>query len=198
MPALALCLLWVLATAARSAPVAPVGGREPARYEELTLLLHGVLQIAQDVNSAYTTTEERLTRARHGLDLSGRVLELLGLQVSQGRNATRELRTNLLEIQMDEDALQLQAEATAQGLAEAAWAQQALQDSVCRLQVQLRGARLRRARHAVETLKALADKQSRLMWVLKGHMHRQRQEMKAQQEWLQQLQERLHTAALPA
>lgn len=54
---------------------------------------------------------------------------------------------------MDKAAVQLQAETTAQELAEAAQAQQALRDSVRRLQVQLRGARLGRAHHELETLK---------------------------------------------
>ncbi|KAM6169019.1 angiopoietin-like protein 8 [Erethizon dorsatum] len=198
MPMLALCLLWVLATVAQSAPVAPMGGLEPAQHEELTLLFHGAVQLGQALNSVYRTTEARLTEARHSLGLSGRVLELLGLQVSQGRDATQKLRTNLLEIQTDEDALQLQAEATAQELAEVAQAQQVLQDSVRRLQVQLSGAWLGHAWHKFETLKARADKQSHLMWVLMGHIQRQRREMAVQQQWLRQIQERLHTAALPA
>ncbi|XP_004632886.1 angiopoietin-like protein 8 [Octodon degus] len=198
MPSLTLCLLGVLATVACSAPVEPTGSTEPAQYEELTLLLHGVLQLSQALNGVYRTTEKRLTEARHGVDLSGHVLEFLGLEVSQGRDATQELRTNLSEIQMDEDALQAQAEAAAQELAQAGQAQQVLQDGVQRLQTQLRDAWLGHARHELETLKAHSNKQSYLMWVIMGHMQRQKQEMVVQQQWLRQIQERLHAAALPA
>ncbi|XP_004865625.1 angiopoietin-like protein 8 isoform X2 [Heterocephalus glaber] len=198
MPMLTLCLLWVLSTTAWPAPVAPIGDPEPAQHEELTLLFHGALQLAQALNSVYKATEARLMEARHSLGLYGHALQLLGLQVSQGQDATQELRTNLLGIQMDEDTLQLQAKATAQELAEVAQAQQVLQDSVQRLDGQLRGAWLGRAHHELETLKVHADKQSHLMWVLTGHMQRQRREMAEQQQWLQQIEERLHTAALPA
>lgn len=104
MAALALSLLWVLTVLVASAPMGPTGDREPARYEELTLLLHGALQLSQAFNTIYSSTEEQLTEATHNLGLLGRVLELLGLQISQGRNVTQELRTNLLEIQVGTEA----------------------------------------------------------------------------------------------
>lgn len=40
------------------------------------------------------------------------------------------------------------------------------------------------------TPQAHADKQSHILWALKGHVQRQRQEMMAQQHQLQQIQER--------
>lgn len=100
MPTLALCFLWVLVTVAQPAPAAPIVGSEPAQHEELTLLFHGALQLGQALNSVYRATEARLTKARDSLGLYGHALGLLGLQVSRGRDATRELRTNLLEIQV--------------------------------------------------------------------------------------------------
>ncbi|XP_014415017.1 angiopoietin-like protein 8 isoform X2 [Camelus ferus] len=47
-------------------------------------------------------------------------------------------------------------------------------------------------------MQAHADKQSHIVWALRGHVQRQRQEMVAQQQRLRQIQERLHMAALPA
>lgn len=198
MAVLALCLLWALATAVRPAPVAPLGGPEPAQYEELTLLFHGALQLGQALNGVYRATEARLTEAGRSLGLFDRALEFLGTEVSQGRDAAQEIRTSLSEIQVEEDALHLRAEATARSLGEVARAQQALRDTVRRLQVQLRGAWLGQAHQEFETLKARADKQSHLLWALTGHVQRQQREMAEQQQWLQQIQQRLHTAALPA
>lgn len=100
MAVLTLCLLWVLTTAVRPAPVSPLGGSEPAQYEELTLLFHGALQLGQSLNSVYRATEARLTEAGHSLGLFDRALGLLGTEVSQGRDATQELRASLSEIQV--------------------------------------------------------------------------------------------------
>uniref|UniRef100_A0A8C5LGJ4 Angiopoietin-like 8 n=1 Tax=Jaculus jaculus TaxID=51337 RepID=A0A8C5LGJ4_JACJA len=198
MAALALCLLWALTAAARTAPVSSPGDPEPAQYEELTLLFHGALQLGQTLNSVYKTTEARLTEAGNNLGLFDRALELLRTEVNQGWDATQELRTRLSEMQMEEDDLQQSTEATAQLLGEVARAQQALQDNVRHLEAQLKDPWLGHARHEFETLKAHADKQSHLLWALAGHVQRQRREMAEQQRWLRQIQERLHTAALPA
>lgn len=54
---------------------------------------------------------------------------------------------------MEEDALKLQAEATAQVLGEVAQGQQVLRDSMQRLEVQLRGAWLGNAQQEFEALK---------------------------------------------
>lgn len=43
---------------------------------------------------------------------------------------------------------------------------------------------------SVLTLQARADKQSHIVWVLTGHVQRQRQEMAAQEHRLRQIQER--------
>ncbi|XP_044110108.1 angiopoietin-like protein 8 [Neovison vison] len=198
MPTLALCLLCVLATAARPAPAAPVRGLEPAEHEELTLLFHGALQLGQALNGVYRATEARLTKAGHSLGLYGRALGLLGQEVSRGRDAAQELRTSLLEMQMEEDTLKQQAEATARALGEVAQGQQVLRESMQRLEVRLRGAWLGHAQQEFEALKAHADKQSHIIWALTGHVQQQRREMVAQQHRLRQIQERLHTAALPA
>ncbi|XP_039106915.1 angiopoietin-like protein 8 [Hyaena hyaena] len=198
MPMLALFLLCVLATGLRPTSAAPVGSLEPAQHEELTLLFHGTLQLGQALNSVYRATEARLTKAGHSVGLYGHALGLLGQEVSRGRDAAQELRTSLLEMQVEEDALKLQAEATAQALGEAARGQQALWESMQRLEVQLRGAWLSHAQQEFEALKAHADEQSHVMWALTGHVQRQQQELAAQQHRLRQIQERLHTAALPA
>ncbi|XP_030156610.1 angiopoietin-like protein 8 [Lynx canadensis] len=198
MPVLALCLLCALATEPWPSSAAPVGSLEPAQHEELTLLFHGTLQLGQALNSVYRTTEARLTKAGHSVGLYGHALGLLGQEVSRGRDAAQELRTSLLEMQMEEDALKLQAEATAQALGEAAQGQRALRESMLRLEGQLRGAWLGHAQQEFEALKAHADKQSHIVWALTGHVQRQRQELAAQQHRLRQIQERLHTAALPA
>ncbi|KAF6092174.1 angiopoietin like 8 [Phyllostomus discolor] len=198
MPVLTLCLLCALATEAWPASAAPVGSLEPAQHEELTLLFHGALQLGQALNSVYRATEAQLVEAKHSLGLYGRALGLLGQEVNQGRDAAQELQASLLKMQMEEDALKLQAEATAQELGEMAQGQQVLRESMQQLEVQLRGAWLGHAHREFEDLKTLADKQSHILWVLKGHVQRQRQEMMAQQHRLQQIQERLHTAALPA
>lgn len=100
MPKLTLCLLCALATVARPASAAPVGGLEPAKQEELTLLFHGALQLGQALNGVYRATEARLTKAGHSLGLYGHVLGLLGQEVSRGRDAAQELRTSLLEMQV--------------------------------------------------------------------------------------------------
>ncbi|XP_020037024.1 angiopoietin-like protein 8 [Castor canadensis] len=198
MPALALCLLCALATVARPVPVAPPGGPEPAQHEELTLLFHGALQLGQALNGVYKSTDAQLMEAGRSVGLYDRALELLGLEVSQGQDAAQELRTSLLEMQTEEDALQVQAEATAQTLGEVAQAQQELRDSIWRLEAQLRGTWLGHTRQELESLKAHAEKQSHLVWALTGHVQRQRREMQKQQHWLRQIQGRLHTAALPA
>ncbi|XP_017517543.3 angiopoietin-like protein 8 [Manis javanica] len=198
MPTLTLCLLCALAAVARPALAAPVGRLEPAQHEELTLLFHGALQLGQALNGVYRTTDAQLTEARHNLDLYGRTLGLLGQEVSRGRDAAQELHTSLLEMQMEENALKLQAEAIAQALGEVAQGQQVLHESMQQLEVQLRDVWLDHARQEFEALKAHADKQSHTMWALMGHVQRQRQEMAEQQERLRQIQERLHTAALPA
>lgn len=100
MAVLALCLLWALVTAVRPAPVAPLGGPEPAQNEELTLLFHGALQLGQALNSVYRATEARLTEAGRNLGLFDQALEFLGTEVRQGQDATQELRTSLSEIQV--------------------------------------------------------------------------------------------------
>ncbi|XP_014652447.1 PREDICTED: angiopoietin-like protein 8 [Ceratotherium simum simum] len=198
MPVLVLCLLCALATVARPVSAAPVGGQELAQQEELILLSHGALQLGQALNSVYMTTETQLKEAGHSVGLYGGALGLLGQEVSRGRDVAQELRGSLLELQMEEDALQLQAEATAQELGEAAQEQQELWESLRGLEARLRGARLGHTRQELEALKAHADKQSHIMWVLTGHVQRQRQKMAAQERRLRQIQERLHTAALPA
>ncbi|XP_054418173.1 angiopoietin-like protein 8 [Pteronotus mesoamericanus] len=198
MPALTLCLLCALATAVGPVSAAPVGSLEPAQHEELTLLFHGALQLGQALNNVYKATEARLVEARHSIGLYGRALGLLGQEVSQGRDATQELQASLLKMQREEDALKLQAEATAQVLQEMAQGQQVLRERMQQLEVQLRGAWLGHAHQEFEALKAHADQQSYILWALKGHVQRQRQEMAAQQHRLRQIQERLHTAALPA
>ncbi|KAK2087377.1 Angiopoietin-like protein 8 [Saguinus oedipus] len=189
MPVLSLCLLWALVMVARPASVAPGGGTELASHEELTLLFHGTLQLGQALNGVYRTTETRLAKARSNLGVYGRTVELLGQEVSQGREAAQELRASLLESQKEEDILQLHAEATAEVLGEVAQAQKVLQDSVRQLEVQL-SAWLGHAYEELEALKAHADKQSHILWALAGHMQRQRREMVAQQHRLRQIQER--------
>ncbi|KAF5914363.1 hypothetical protein HPG69_000474 [Diceros bicornis minor] len=190
MPVLVLCLLCALATVARPVSAAPVGGQELAQQEELILLSHGALQLGQALNSVYRTTETQLKEAGHSVGLYGGALGLLGQEVSRGRDVAQELRGSLLELQMEEDALQLQAEATAQELGEAAQGQQELWESLRRLEARLRGARLGHARQELEALKAHTDKQSHIMWVLTGHVQRQRQKMAAQERWLRQIQKR--------
>ncbi|XP_067589807.1 angiopoietin-like protein 8 [Globicephala melas] len=198
MPMLMLCLLCALAMVAQPAPVAPMSGSEPAQQEELTLLFHGALQLSQALNGVYRATEAQLTEAGRSLSLYGQALGLLRQEVSQGQDAAQELRASLLEMQMAEDGLKLQAEATAQALEEVAQGQQVLRKKMKRMEVQLRGAWLGHARQEFEALKAHADKQSHIVWALMGHMQRQKQEMMAQQQRLRDIQERLHTAALPA
>uniref|UniRef100_A0A2K5Y757 Angiopoietin like 8 n=1 Tax=Mandrillus leucophaeus TaxID=9568 RepID=A0A2K5Y757_MANLE len=153
MPVPALCLLWALAMVIQPASAAPVGSPELAEHEELTLLFHGTLQLGQALNGVYKTTEGRLTKARNSLGLYGRTVELLGQEVSRGRDAAQELRASLLETQMEEDILQLKAEAAAEVLEEVAQAQKVLQDSVRRLEVQLRSAWLGPAYQEFEVLK---------------------------------------------
>ncbi|XP_045402226.1 angiopoietin-like protein 8 [Lemur catta] len=198
MPVLALCLLWALATVARPVLAAPAGSLEPAKHEEVILLFHGTLQLSQALNGVYRATEARLTEAGRNLGLYGHTLGLLGQDISRGRDVAQELQASLLETQREEDILQLHAEATAQVLGEVAQEQQVLWDNVRQLEVQLRGAGLGHAHQEFEALKAHADKQSHIVWALMGHVQQQRQEMAAQQHRLRKIQERLHTAALPA
>ncbi|XP_037361741.1 angiopoietin-like protein 8 [Talpa occidentalis] len=190
MPMLMLCLLYNLATVAWPTMAAPMGGPEPAQHEELTLLFHGVLQLGQAFNGVYRNTETQLTEAGHSLGRYDQVLGLLGQEVSQGRDAAQELRTSLLEMQVEEDVLKQQAEAITEALEEVAQGQQVLLESMQRLEVQLKGVWLGHARQEFEILKAHADKQSHIVWALTGHVQRQRQEMVAQQHRLQQIQER--------
>ncbi|XP_016063366.1 PREDICTED: angiopoietin-like protein 8 [Miniopterus natalensis] len=185
-----LCLLCGLLTMAWPASTAPVGSLEPAQHEELTLLFHGALQLGQALNGVYRATETRLMEARDNLGLYGRALGLLRQEVSHGWDAAQELRASLLEMQTEEDALKLQAEATAQALGEAAQGQQVLRESMQQLEVRLRGAWLGPAHQEFEALKARADKQSHIVWALTGHVQRQRREMAAQQHRLRQIQER--------
>ncbi|XP_012790008.2 angiopoietin-like protein 8 [Sorex araneus] len=196
MATLGLCLLCALVVS--PALAAPVGDSEPAQQEELTLLFHGALQLGQALNGVYRTTESRLEEASHSLGLYGQTLGLLGQEVSHGRDATQELRTDLLEMQVEEDILKLQVESTAQALGEVAQGQRVLRESMQRLEAQLRGAWLGPAHQEFEALKAHANEQSHIIWALTGHVQRQKQEMEAQQQRLRQIQERLHTAALPA
>ncbi|XP_069447244.1 angiopoietin-like protein 8 isoform X3 [Ovis canadensis] len=198
MPVLVLCLLCALATTAQPALVGFTSGSEPAQQEELTLLFHGALQLSQALNGVYKATEAQLTKAGDSLSLYGQVLGLLGKEVSQGQDAAQELRASLLEMQIEEDGLKLQAEATAQALGEMARGQQVLWEKMTRLEAQLKGVWLGHARQEFEALKAHADEQNHIVWVLTGHVQRQKQEMMAQQQRLRQIQERLHMAALPA
>ncbi|KAM7142861.1 angiopoietin-like protein 8 [Molossus nigricans] len=195
---LALCLLCALLMMVWPASAAPAGSLELAQHEELTLLFHGSLQLGQALNGVYRATDARLMEARHNLGLYNHALGLLEEEVGQGWDAAQELRASLLEIQMEEDALKRQAEATAQALGEAAQGQQVLRASMKQLEDRLRSVWLGRAHQEFEALKARADKQSHIMWALTGHVEQQRREMVAQQHRLQQIQERLHTAALPA
>ncbi|XP_006898850.1 PREDICTED: betatrophin [Elephantulus edwardii] len=194
----ALCLLWTLVAAARPLVAAPTGGPEPAQYEELTLLFHGALQLGQALNGVYKTTEARLTEAERSLGLYGHVLELLGQEVHQGRAEAQKLHTSLSQIQTEENVLEVQAEAMAQALEEVAQKQQELWGRLRQLEVRLRGAWLGPAHHEFKALKERADKQSYVVWALTGLIRRQQREMAAQQERLRSIQERLHTAALPA
>ncbi|KAM4888496.1 angiopoietin-like protein 8 [Thomomys bottae] len=198
MPVLSLYLLCALVTVALPVPAAPVGGAQPAQHEELTLLFHGALQLGQALNGVYKSTEEKLMEVRRNLGLFDQALGLLGTKVHEGRDAAQKLRTSLLEMQTEEDALQLRTEATAQLLGEVTQAQRRLRDSVKQLEVQLRGAWLGQAGQEFEAIKAHTEKQSHLVWALTGHLQRQRLEMRKQRQWLRQIQERLHTAALPA
>ncbi|XP_004716851.2 angiopoietin-like protein 8 [Echinops telfairi] len=198
MATLALCLLWTLATVARPLLAAPTGSPEPAQQEELTLLFHGALQLGQALNGVYRATEARLEEARHSLGLYSQALGLLGQELHQDQATAQELHTGLLKIQEEENALHLQAEAMEQVLREVAQKQQELRGRVQGLELRLRGARLGRAWHEFEALKALADEQSYIVWTLHGHAQRQKREMEAQQQRLRQIQERLHMAALPA
>lgn len=59
---------------------------------------------------------------------------------------------------MEEDALKLQAEATAQALGEVAQGQQVLRESMQQLEVRLRGAWLGHARQEFEALKVRASR----------------------------------------
>ncbi|XP_036353926.2 angiopoietin-like protein 8 [Ochotona princeps] len=188
----ALCLLWALAALARPTPPIPTGGpEEPAQGEELTLLFHGALQLGQALNGVYKATDTQLTEAGRNLGLYGHTLQLLRRDVSWGRAAAQELRASLKQVQTEGVALQLQAEATAQELAELAQGQRSLRDSVWRLEGKLLGARLGQAQHQeLEALKVHADKQSHMVWALAGHLQRQRQEMAAQQRSLRQIQHR--------
>ncbi|XP_024601567.1 angiopoietin-like protein 8 isoform X1 [Neophocaena asiaeorientalis asiaeorientalis] len=153
MPMLMLCLLCALAMVAQPAPVAPMSGSEPAQQEELTLLFHGALQLSQALNGVYRATEAQLTEAGRSLSFYGQALGLLGQEVSHGQDAAQELRASLLEMQMAEDGLKLQAEATAQALGEVAEGQQVLWKKMKRMEVQLRGAWLGHARQEFEALK---------------------------------------------
>lgn len=107
MPVPALCLLWALAMVIQPASAAPVSSPELAEHEELTLLFHGTLQLGQALNGVYKTTEGRLTKARNSLGLYGRTMELLGQEVSRGRDAAQELRASLLETQVGTTAATL-------------------------------------------------------------------------------------------
>lgn len=70
-----------------------------------------------------------------------------------GRQRSCHSDTPLSAQQLEEEDLQLQAEATAQVLTEVAQAQQVLRDSVQRLEAQLQGAWLGHARQEFEALK---------------------------------------------
>ncbi|XP_076977883.1 angiopoietin-like protein 8 isoform X2 [Tamandua tetradactyla] len=197
MAAPALGLLWILAAAAQPAQAAPMGDPEPAQQEELTLLFHGALQLGQALNSVYKATEAKLTEAGHSLGLYSHILGLVAQEVSQGQAGAQELHRNLSDMQTEEDTLQLHVELTAQALGQVTQEQQVLRDSVQKLEGRLRGAWLGQAWQEFEALKAHAEEQSHIVWALAGHVQRQRQEMVAQQQRLQQIRERLRTAALP-
>uniref|UniRef100_A0A452F2D3 Angiopoietin like 8 n=1 Tax=Capra hircus TaxID=9925 RepID=A0A452F2D3_CAPHI len=199
MPVLVLCLLCALATTAQPALVGFTSGPEPAQQEELTLLFHGALQLSQALNGVYKATEAQLTKAGDSLSLYGQVLGLLGKEVSQGQDAAQELRASLLEMQVEEDGLKLQAEATAQALGEVARGQQVLREKMKRLEAQLKGVWLGHARQEFEALKVrdldsqsdlISKPSNHIVWVLTGHVQRQKQEMMAQQQRLRQIQER--------
>ncbi|XP_023373756.1 angiopoietin-like protein 8 isoform X2 [Otolemur garnettii] len=198
MSALALCLLWTLATAAQPAPTPPVGSLEPAQQEELTLLFHGTLQLGQALNGVYRATEAQLTEAGRNLGLYGHTLRLLGQEISRGRDAAQELRASLLDTQVGTAAGMLWVDKTRQVLGEVAQEQRVLWDNVRRLEGQLSGAWLGHTHQEFEALKAHADRQSHVVWALMGHVQRQKREIAEQQHRLQKIQERLHTAALPA
>ncbi|XP_020750017.2 angiopoietin-like protein 8 isoform X3 [Odocoileus virginianus] len=198
MPVLMLCLLCALPTAVQPAPAGSMSGSEPAQQEELTLLFHGALQLSQALNGVYKATEAQMTKAGNSLSLYGQALGFLGKEISQGQDAAQELRASLLEMQIEEDGLKLQAEAIAQALGEVAQGQQVLREKMKRLEVQLKGVWLGHAHQEFKDLKAHADEQSHIVWVLTGHVQRQKQQMMVQQQRLRQIQERLHMAALPA
>lgn len=153
MALLGLSLLCALVSLVPCSLAAPLGDPEPARHEELTLLFHGALQLGQSLNGVYRSTEAQLKEAGHSLGLYDRALGLLGQEVSQGLDAAQELRASLSDMQMEEEALKVQAEATAQTLRKAAQGQKVLWENMKRLEVQLQGARLGHARHQLEALK---------------------------------------------
>lgn len=81
------------------------------------------------------------------------VLSVLKSGKSQAKTVGNPTNVSLTIDQTEEDALKLQAEATAHALQKVAQGQQVLQDSMQQLEVRLRGAWLGHARQEFEALK---------------------------------------------
>lgn len=100
-----------------------------------------------------------MSRVTHCLSLPEKVaswnivLSVLKSGKSQAKTVGNPTNVSLTIDQTEEDALKLQAEATAHALGEVAQGQQVLQDSMQQLEVRLRGAWLGDARQEFEALK---------------------------------------------
>ncbi|XP_038627257.1 angiopoietin-like protein 8 [Tachyglossus aculeatus] len=199
MLSLLLCLLVAPGLALPLPPWKP--GQEPrelALQDEVSILLHGVLQFSQALSSIYKNTDMQMEEVGRSLSLYQQTLALLEQDTQQVKEQKQRLQQTLEGIQEDEEELQLQSVGIVASIREMLEGQQALQSRVKQLEEALGRPGTGRPREDLEALKERADEQSRIVWSLMGVVQLQQQQMAQQRQRLSRIHGRLQTSGLPS
>ncbi|XP_027706690.1 angiopoietin-like protein 8 [Vombatus ursinus] len=194
---LLLCLL-MMPSLVLPMPTPPKPSQELALQDEVSILLHGILQFGQALNHIYRATEAQLDEASRSLGLYEQTVVMLQQDLGSTRARTQELERNLGEIQAEEKSLELQAQGAGIALNKAMEGHQALQQRVEKLQGALAAVVPSHTQKELEDLKLYTDKQSQIIWSLMGHVQRQQRELDQQRQQLCHIRERLQAGALPS
>ncbi|XP_051827525.1 angiopoietin-like protein 8 [Antechinus flavipes] len=194
---LLLCLL-LMPSLALTMPTRPKPSPELALQEEVSILLHGVLQFGQALKHIYKATEAQLAEAGRSLGLYEQTVLMMQQDLGSARAGTQELQRSLGEIQAEGKTLELQAQGAGIALSQVLEGHRDLQQRVEKLQGALAAAAPRRPQKELEDLKLYVDKQSQIIWSLMGHVQRQQRELAQQRQQLSHIRARLQAVALPS
>ncbi|XP_020850861.1 angiopoietin-like protein 8 isoform X2 [Phascolarctos cinereus] len=150
---LLLCLL-MMPSLILPMPTPPKPSQELALQDEVSILLHGILQFGQALNHIYRATEAQLDEASRSLGLYEQTAVMLQQDLGSTRARTQELERSLGEIQAEEKSLELHAQGAGIALNKVMKGHQALQHRVEKLQGALAAAVPSHTQKELEDLKA--------------------------------------------